>query len=750
MNRWGVLFRRELARWWFVPTHYLLPAGLLLLCGWVFTDAVSVGGSRGGAAALALFGSLPFWLSVIVSGAVLGTSLMEEEHDPAGSSDLLWSAPVTAGDVVIARFLAAWLWLVCAYLPSVLLFAVLMALSPAAVVIGTLVSGYLSLVLALGVFVAGGLMASVLLRHRGPSAVLVALVALALLFATGSQSGVGVWAVPLRAFRLPESHHLSRFAAGTVEGRYVAGYLVAMVWMLWAAIILVESRWRRRPCYSPLIGSFALSALLAAMVVFVAARHPMVVRLTDARHQVVGARTLELARRLDHQITVTIVCRTGDRALPLLRKALLECRSVASLVAFDTVDPDRDLAAMRNLSRRCGGSLATPALVVSDATGIVAVNLGSALSDSNGNPDNAENDADVVDGALAGALSRVLHPQSVTVGFVTGHGEHDPDDDRMGRGLSAVARRLREEHVTVRRVQLAASEPPLNTFQALVIAGPERQLARPELDALAAYLRYGGRALLLLDADSAIGIEDLLANWGVRLSGQLVAEHSSGTALVDRRTEAGGTRSLVAARYGDHAVTRRLTGLVTVFPRPQCVEALDGDLHAGGDKRDRLDRPAVTPLILSSSASWAESNADAQPPSFDAAEDRAGPLPLAVAVERGAAGELDMHLRSTRLVVVGDSGFAVNGGLAGANADFFLNSMNWLLDRDRLLDAPPRPSQHDETRLAVPAERMLWIMALGVIPALPLCAAGLVAWTRRDRRRRHGSGSAVAKAGVAE
>src|SRR5450759_3748539 len=95
------------------------------------------------------------------------------------------------------------------------------------------------------------------------------------------RNGIGVWAAPLRAFRLPESHHLSRFATGTIEGRYVAGYLVAMAWMLWAAAILLEGRWRRRPpSHSPLIASFALSALLAAMVVYVAARHPMVVRLT--------------------------------------------------------------------------------------------------------------------------------------------------------------------------------------------------------------------------------------------------------------------------------------------------------------------------------------------------------------------------------------------------------------------------------------------------------------------------------------
>jgi len=225
-----------------------------------------------------------------------------------------------------------------------------------------------------------------------------------------------------------------------------------------------------------------------------------------------------------------------------------------------------------------------------------------------------------------------------------------------------------------------------------------------------------------------------------------VAEHPLGNVLADRKNNAGGQRSLVAADYGDHAVTRRLTGLVTVFPRPQVVEALDRDPQGGGDQRDRIDRPVVTPLILSSSTSWAESNADEQPPAFESAEDRAGPLPLAVVVERGAAGELDMHLRSTRLIVVGDSGFAVNGGLAGANADFFLNAMNWLLDRDRLLDAPARPRHQDETRLAAPEERLLWIVALGVIPALPLGAAGMLALTRRDRRRRRGGAASPAKA----
>ena len=92
---------------------------------------------------------------------------------------------------------------------------------------------------------------------------------------------------------------------------------------------------------------------------------------------------------------------------------------------------------------------------------------------------------------------------------------------------------------------------------------------------------------------------------------------------------------------------------------------------------------------------------------------------------------MHVQIRPTRLVVFGDSDFASNGGLMGANADLFLNAANWLLDRQELLALPPRTL--DEIQVVLDA-RQLRRLFLAVVVCLPglVAAAGLwVAWRRR-------------------
>ena len=111
--------------------------------------------------------------------------------------------------------------------------------------------------------------------------------------------------------------------------------------------------------------------------------------------------------------------------------------------------------------------------------------------------------------------------------------------------------------------------------------------------------------------------------------------------------------------------------------------------------------------------------------------DIAGPVPVAVAVERGPVPGVHVQIRPTRLVVFGDSDFAANGGLMGANADFFLGAVNWLLDRGEPLALEPLP--FEELRLvlnAVQLRDLFWLAAVAG-PGLVTLAGLWVGWRRR-------------------
>ena len=108
-----------------------------------------------------------------------------------------------------------------------------------------------------------------------------------------------------------------------------------------------------------------------------------------------------------------------------------------------------------------------------------------------------------------------------------------------------------------------------------------------------------------------------------------------------------------------------------------------------------------------------------------------GPIPLAVAVEKGAIQGVSADRGSTRMVVAGDSFFLANGAIESeANYDFANLAVNWLLDREHLQAIGPRPVH--EYRIAMTESQVRsvrWIL-LGGMPGGVLLLGALV-WLRR-------------------
>ncbi|MGD9612242.1 MAG: hypothetical protein AB7V22_05000, partial [Kiritimatiellia bacterium] len=152
----------------------------------------------------------------------------------------------------------------------------------------------------------------------------------------------------------------------------------------------------------------------------------------------------------------------------------------------------------------------------------------------------------------------------------------------------------------------------------------------------------------------------------------------------------------------------------------------------GRDAEPGADKPTVAPLAVCSATGWAEFDPDDPAAHFDPRVDLPGPLPVAVAVERGPVPGVHVQIRPTRLVVVGDSDFASNGGLMGANADFFLNAVRWLLECEGGFAAVP--AAFEELRLVLDARQLrqlFWIAGV----ALPGGVALLGLWAAWRRRR---------------
>ena len=106
---------------------------------------------------------------------------------------------------------------------------------------------------------------------------------------------------------------------------------------------------------------------------------------------------------------------------------------------------------------------------------------------------------------------------------------------------------------------------------------------------------------------------------------------------------------------------------------------------------------------------------------------------MAVAVERGPVSGLEVEISPTRMVVLGDSYFVSNAALrtgVGGNIDFFMSSLNWLLERETLMGISPRVP--GELRLDMNRRRLRLAM-LVIVGGAPLLAAliGIAIWVRR-------------------
>jgi ABC-type uncharacterized transport system involved in gliding motility auxiliary subunit len=108
---------------------------------------------------------------------------------------------------------------------------------------------------------------------------------------------------------------------------------------------------------------------------------------------------------------------------------------------------------------------------------------------------------------------------------------------------------------------------------------------------------------------------------------------------------------------------------------------------------------------------------------------------LALVSERGTVTGLDVEIKPTRLVVVGDSYFASNASLktgVGGNIDFFMSALNWLLEREALMAISARDPMRVE--LALDRDRVRWLFLLAVlaVPGVVGVTGGMI-WRKRRR-----------------
>lgn len=460
----------------------------------------------------------------------------------------------------------------------------------------------------------------------------------------------------------------------------------------------------------------ALGAVLSGLVVALAYRLNLSWEVPVAKVMQVSERTRDVLA--DTQGTVRISCfmdrrhamfRPVSRLLRGLRHA---SRSVAGAeIAIEYVDPRWDLTRAAQLA-----ALGVPenALLFERQRRRIIVTLDEMLTQRS--PLRAQEDGRVHTDAgglgvfrgemvCSAAISRLSLPYERSVIYwLLGHGEVRFDDYDELRGFSDIAREIKRDGFEIKPLSLPGLSQIPEDCHLLVIAGARHALAAEEVNVLDAFLQRGGRMLYLAVPRVATGVEGLLEKWGIRLTPFVAAS---------LRTLSG--QETVVSSFADHVITRNLKNASVVFGYATCLEAVSDPAVSVG-----ADRPKVTLLAQTDAEGWGELTPELFPRTFDARNELRGPVAVAAVSERGGNVAKDVAFKPTRLCVIGETDFVMNGTLASranANRDLLMNAVAWLAG----IDTGTAPSLGGDATLVTGFSRDEWVLFM-VVSALAVPA----------------------------
>jgi ABC-type uncharacterized transport system involved in gliding motility auxiliary subunit len=320
--------------------------------------------------------------------------------------------------------------------------------------------------------------------------------------------------------------------------------------------------------------------------------------------------------------------------------------------------------------------------------------------------------------ALTNAIIKVTHEKKQIVYFIEGHGEPDVDDAQDARGFGQAKEALTSENYEVKKLLLAQEGKVPDDANILVLAGPQRPLLEPEVQAISTYLGKGGKAVFLLPPRTGNELKPLLTTYGVKLGDDVVVDQVV-------RLFQGPQLGLepIVSTYGVHPITKGFKER-TIFPLVRTVSP--------GETKPGL---TVTSIAKTSPSSWGETDLDAlfskSQASLDPSADQKGPVSIAVAVDAKLA-ELKLGEGEAKLVVFGTAGFADNKYINMMfNRDFFLNVFGWLGSQEELLAIRARSVRASRATFTQDQATVIFYLSVLVLPEI-LLVAGLAVWWRRS------------------
>ncbi len=549
------LFKKEISGFFGSLTGYLVMVVFLLANGlflWVFPGNYNI--MDGGYARLDGLFALAPWVYLFLVPAVTMRLFAEEKR--MGTLELLVTRPLSAPEIVAAKYLAGLVLVVFSLLPTLLYFYSVYRLGNP---VGNIDTGgtwgaFIGLFFLAAIYVAIGLLASSLTDNQ----IFAFILAMALSFLAyigfdfiGSTNLSPVLQSTIIGLGINE-HYLS-VSRGVVDSRDLLYFIVSVLLLLYLTGLNVR---KHKIVLKRLLKKTAFVFVLIILSFFISSNYFFRIDLTTEKRYSLNPLSKDIVARLDEPVYIDLFL--AGELHPGLQKFQKEIKEKivdynaysGQRIILNIVDPyeisttkDREklfgMLVQRGLQpvdlqvkteKGTNTRYIFPSVLIRSGDQEIALNL---LKNDPMLPgeQNLNRSAESLEYEFTNAFNRLINGEKQTVAFLTGHGE-------LGELETEDIRQTLGENYEV--VRISANELT-NNVKTLIIADPEQSFGEKDKLLIDQFIMQGGRVLWLIDPvqvslDSLrrgqttlafprdLNLNDQLFNYGVRLNPQLVQD----------------------------------------------------------------------------------------------------------------------------------------------------------------------------------------------------------------------------------
>lgn len=474
-----------------------------------------------------------------------------------------------------------------------------------------------------------------------------------------------------------------------------------------------------------------LAALILVMVNYVAFKHYTHKDLSQSQFYTLSPKTKDVLKELDSPISVyTFLNEANQAQSDEISNLLKEYQMAAGKnMTLEKIDPAYDIKRAADLQKQLHFDGNDHLVIFTYKDRSPRFVKQEDLFDLN--PMTGQVGAFKGEQQLTAAIIGLVEGKSSRIYFTEGHGEHSIQDTSSAQGYGGIAALLKNENVETANLNLAQKGDVPADADAVVIAGPVIAFSSLEEEALDKYLANNGKLFVLLDPYVTLGLDDLLKKYGIKYEDDLVlyramtASGSQITVPLSLIYQGGFAAQPITAKFAQNNFNMQIYDA-------RSITLAASDPSAPASK---------TQFLLQTDAdAWGWVSKSGAPPAdpkqltFNRTTDIAGPITIAAQYDGGMTTdpETKATMFATRIVAVGCSKFLENDTADNVGANFFTNSIDWLVKKNAVLDiAPKKPQEYGVSLNPISYRTVVWTAAF-FIPGAAL-VFGIATWFSRRK-----------------